>query len=163
MLLSIAHWLQNTGVARFISGSEWAFPTIETLHVLFLVLVVGSITIVDLRLLGLASTYRRISRVSGDVLPLTWFSFAMALASGSLLFSSRAVAYVTDWPFRIKMGLLVMAGLNMAVFHLFTYRSIGVWDEARRPPVAARLAGGLSLAFWAGVVVFGRWIGFTVQ
>jgi hypothetical protein len=163
LLRSFCEWLQNTAVGSFISASTWAFPTIETVHVFALVIVVGSIAIVDLRLLSVASRNRSVSQLSNDVLPITWSAFCLALVTGSLLFSSKATEYLDNWPFRIKMGLLALAGLNMLLFHFMTYRSVHEWDDDHRAPAAARFAGAFSLAFWIGVVVFGRWIGFTVR
>jgi hypothetical protein len=147
----------------FMSGSTWAFPTAESIHVFFLVLVVGTIAIVDLRLLGVASRNRSVSQLSNDVLPITWTAFCGAVITGSLLFSSRATHYLVNWPFRIKICLLLLAGLNMLIFHFMTYRNVRRWDNDTVTPSAARVAGGLSLLFWIGVVVFGRWVGFTVK
>lgn len=162
-LQSFCEWLQNTAVASFISGSTWAFPTIETIHVFALVIVVGTIAIVDLRLLSVASRNRSVSQLSNDVLPITWTAFCLTAVTGGLMFSSKATEYLGNWPFRLKMGLLALAGLNMLLFHFITYRSVPTWDDADRAPSSARLAGALSLTFWIGVVVFGRWIGFTVR
>jgi uncharacterized membrane protein len=162
-LQTFSEWLQNTAVGSFISASTWAFPTIETVHVFALVIVVGTIAVVDLRLLGVASRNRPISQLSDDVLPITWTAFCLAAVTGALLFSSKATEYLHNWPFRIKIALLVLAGLNMLLFHFMTYRTVHQWDDADRAPSRARLAGALSLAFWVGVVVCGRWIGFTVR
>jgi hypothetical protein len=163
ILQSFCEWLENTPLAMFISGSTWAFPTVESIHVFFLVIVVGTIAIVDFRLLGVASRNRSVSQLSNDVLPITWTAFVGALITGSLLFSSKATHYLGNWPFRIKICLLILAGLNMLIFHFMTYRDVKKWDDNPITPGAARLAGGLSLTFWIGVVVFGRWIGFTVR
>jgi hypothetical protein len=162
-LVSFCTWLENSPVGLYIAGSTWAFPTIETIHVFFLVIVVGTIAIVDLRLLGVASRNRSVSQLSNDVLPLTWGAFVGALISGSLLFSSKATHYLVDAPFRFKMVLLALAGLNMLIFHFMTYRDVHRWDNDAVTPTAARIAGVLSLLFWIGVVVLGRWIGFTVR
>ena len=159
----LAAWLENTPLASFVSQSPWAFPTIETIHVFALVIVVGSIAIVDLRLLSVASRNRSVSQLSNDVLPITWTAFGLAALTGALLFSSKATHYLANWPFRLKMALLVLAGLNMLYFHFMTYNTVHKWDDAARAPSAARFAGALSLTFWVGVVVFGRWIGFTVR
>ncbi len=163
ILNAFCAWLENTPLGMFIAGSTWAFPTIESIHVLFLVIVVGTIAIVDLRLLGVASRNRSVSQLSNDVLPITWVAFVCALITGGLMFSSKATHYLANWPFRIKMILLMLAGLNMLAFHFLTYRDVKRWDDAVITPAAARLAGLLSLTFWIGVVVFGRWIGFTVR
>lgn len=153
-------WLENTPVGVSIRESAWWFPILETIHVIAIVLVAGSIMIVDLRLLNWASRKRSVSQLTQEVLPLTWGAFSIAAITGLLLFSSAAVRYSTYLPFQLKMGLLVFAGLNMGVFHLITYRNVAAWDQSVPPP-AAKWAGALSLLTWFGVIACGRWIGFV--
>jgi hypothetical protein len=154
-------WLEGLDYSSVIRTSEWLFPTIETVHVLALTIVAGSIAMLDLRLLGITSRDRPVSQVAADILPWTWTGFSLAALSGFLMFSSAATKYFGDVPFRLKMLLLVIAGLNMAAFHGLTYRRVAEWDAAVKLPLAARLAGGLSLLLWIGIVFCGRWVGFT--
>lgn len=154
-------WLENTHVATAIRVSTWLFPTVETIHVLSIVIVVGSITMLDLRLLGLASRDRSVSELHREIIPWTWASFACAVIAGSLLFSSAATKYYANTPFRLKMMFLLLIGVNTLVFELGTFRNVKSWDHEKRTPLGARLAGGISIVFWICVVACGRWIGFT--
>jgi Family of unknown function (DUF6644) len=156
-------WLQATAVATTISENEILFPWIESIHVLAIVLVVGTISIVDLRLLGVASRDRAVGRLMVDVLPFTWGAFAVAAITGALMFSSDAVHYAHNFYFRGKLVLLALAGLNMAVFHLVGIGDVERWGAGGPTPVAARAAAVISLLVWIGVVTFGREIGFTMH
>src|ERR1700683_5264521 len=152
--------LQHLSLPTQIRESDWMFPTIETVHVFALVLVVGSIMTVDLRLLGLANKERPFSQVAAEMLPWTWTAFAVAALAGMLMFSSKALTYYGNIPFRLKMACLLLAGINMVMFHWLGTRHLAVWDRGR-PPRAAKLAGGASLLLWTTIVAAGRWIGFT--
>ncbi len=156
-------WLNDTPVAAFIQESDWAFQALETLHVIALTLVVGTIAIVDLRLMGLASIGRPVADVARDCLKWTWGAFAVALVTGSLLFVSNAPKYLAAFPFRMKLLFLFLAGVNMLIFELVTARGIVAWDSGRPTPPAAKIAGALSLALWTGIVAFGRWTGFAIN
>lgn len=160
-ILDICTWLEATPLAVAITESEWLFPTIETVHVLALTMVFGSIAMLDLRLLGVASRNRGAMQMTNETLPWTWIAFVVAAISGALLFVSAATKYYDNVPFRIKVVLLAMAGVNMAVFHLTGYRSVALWDRSLPTPRAARIASGLSLLLWVGVVFAGRWVGFV--
>lgn len=155
--------LQNTPIAQAIAENDVLFPWIESVHVLAIVLVVGSISVVDLRLLGFASTNRPMQRLMADVLPWTWGAFVIAAVTGSLLFSSRALDYAHNFFFLGKMGLLLLAAINMTTFHVVGARDVAQWGLLRTTPTAAKLAGGISLLIWTAVIVFGRWIGFTLH
>jgi len=157
------NWLQGTPIAVAIRENEILFPWIESFHVLAIVLVVGTISIVDLRLIGLASRNRAVTVVMRDVLPYTWTAFAVAAVTGSLLFSTNALKYAHNFYFQAKMALLLLAGCNMVIFHLVGTREIARWGTAERTPVVAKAAGGISLLAWIAVVACGRWIGFTLH
>jgi hypothetical protein len=152
--------LQDLGFPTEIRESVWLFPTIETVHVLALVLVVGSIMTVDLRLLGLTNKERPFSELAREMLPWTWVAFAVAATAGLLMFTSKAVVYYGNIPFRLKMLCLLLAGVNMVLFHWLGTRHLDTWDR-KRPPNAAKFAGGASLLLWTTIVAAGRWIGFT--
>jgi hypothetical protein len=156
-------YFEDSGLADNIRENDLLFPLIESIHVLSICLVVGSIFVVDLRLLGLASIRRSVGRVINGVLPLTWSAFAMAVASGSLLFISNATKYLANGYFVAKLFLILAAGLNMAIFHAISARDLPRWENQTPPPLRARLAGGLSILLWVAVVACGRWIGFTMQ
>lgn len=162
MVDEFAQWVYDTSFADAIRSSALAFPWLESVHVLAIALVLGSIAVVDLRLLGLASLKRPVTQLAHDVLPLTWVAFVVATITGLAMFTSNATEYVRNTPFQLKMLMLVLAGINMLVFQLITYRGVGKWDEARVTPPAARFAGGFSLLAWISIVAFGRWIGFTI-
>src|SRR5713101_4604096 len=116
--------LEATSFATAIRENESLFPWIESVHVLAITLVVGTIAIVDLRLIGLASRDRPIMRLTEDVLRCTWTAFAVAATTGVLLFSSNAFDYAYNSYFQAKLVLLVLAGINMAIFHLVVGRDI---------------------------------------
>ena len=155
-------WLQASPLAVFIHKKAWAFTTIEVIHVCAVSLVLGTIAIVDLRLLGFASTQRPFAELSRKVLPFTWAAFVLAVIAGSLLFISRATEYFVNTVFWVKMSLIALAGINMMIFEFITARGVQGWNLNPRPPAPARLAGGLSITFWVLVVVCGRLIGFTL-
>lgn len=155
--------LYDSPVATAIRETTSYFPWLESIHVLAITLVFGTICIVDLRLLGYRSHRKSARRLIVDLLPFTWVAFGLAIVTGSLLFVSNAVTYAHNTQFQLKMIAIVLAGLNMAVFHLTAYRRIGDWDEASSPPLAARIAGAGSVILWTVVICLGRWIGFTLS
>lgn len=138
------------------------FPWIELFHVLAITIVFGSILIVDLRLLNLAARDYPISRLSKALVPVTWIAFIIAAATGSLLFISNPITYFGNFYFRAKILLMICAGLNMAIFHVWTMRSMRRWDETPHVPLAVKSAGLISILIWVTIIFCGRWIGFTM-
>jgi len=155
--------LESSALADNIRENDVLFPLVESVHVLAICLVVGSILAVDLRLLGLAWIHRSVSSVTRGVLPLTWGAFVVAVGSGGLMFISNATKYLGNGFFVAKMVLIGAAGLNMVIFHAIGAKDLSRWEEDARLPLPARFAGGLSILLWVLVVACGRWIGFTMQ
>jgi hypothetical protein len=151
-------WLQGTSLALLIA-EDW-FPLVESLHVIAIAIVAGTLFIVDSRLIGLTSLKLPFTHVSDRLLPWTWVAFAASVVTGTLMFIGNATGYYENTPFRVKMALLVLAGVNMLLFQFVTFRGVSTWD-ADRPPFAARLAGVISIGLWCGIIGFGRWIGFS--
>jgi hypothetical protein len=162
------HWLDpfralsRTGLAQWVQADAYAFPGLEAAHVISVMLMFGSIAMLDLRLLGLSSRGRPATRIAAEVLPWTWAAFVVATVSGGLLFVAQAPAYLENREFRIKMLLIALAGLNLGVFHVLTWSRARQWDDAPRPPAGARIAAVVSMLCWTGVVIAGRWIGWTL-
>jgi len=153
--------LQETGVATGIRDSLLLFPLIEAVHVIGLALVFGTIAIIDLRLLGAASTRRSFRRMSAEIMKWTWAAFALTALTGVLMFITNATVYYNNLYFRAKIALLVLAAINVAVFELTAGRSMQQWDRAPSAPRIGRLVATVSLVVWIGVIVTGRMIGFT--
>lgn len=155
--------IEYSSIGVTIAESTWMFPTIESLHVIALITVLGMIAIVDLRLIGVSSRQLAVTKLTKDTLPWVWGAFALAALTGSMLFVSKASTYVANPYFLWKMALLALAGVNMMYFNLFTSRTLDHWDVDPTVPFAAKLAGALSLTFWLAVVFCGRAIGFTLS
>jgi hypothetical protein len=160
-IASILEWLQQSSLAVQIRDSLFAFPLIESTHVIGLTLVFGTIAIVDLRLLGLASTQRPFQLVASETLRWTWVAFAVTALTGALMFITNATVYFHNAYFRVKIVLLVLAALNVLVFELTAGRTVGRWDQAGSVPPLGRAVAALSLVIWIAVIVSGRMIGFT--
>lgn len=150
--------LAATPLATAIAESGWIFPTLECFHVIAITLVVGSILVVDLRLLGVASRNRPADVFTAQLTPITWAAFAVALLTGGLMFLAKPLAYSQNLFFRGKLALLLLAAINMGLFHLVVERRGG--GPASR--LAAKASGLASLMIWIAIIAMGRWIGFTV-
>lgn len=154
-------WLEETALATRIRDSLILFPLIESVHVIGLALVFGTIAIIDLRLLGVASTQRSFNRMASDIMGWTWAAFAVTAVTGALMFITNAPVYFYNGYFRAKMALLALAAINVLVFELTARRTIRQWDRASSAPPVGRTVATVSLVIWLAVIVTGRMIGFT--
>jgi hypothetical protein len=164
--MDIAGFLASLESSKFATGirdSLYLFPLIESCHVLGLALVFGTIVIVDLRLLGIASIRRPFSRITSDIMKWTWAAFVWTATTGALMFTTNANVYYHNFFFRTKMVLLALAGINMLVFQRTTRRTVHLWDKDAAAPLAGKTAAALSLLLWITIIFMGRWIGFTTS
>ena len=157
--VALLHKLEETPVALFVMQSAFGFSVLDMIHIAAICAVFGMIVVVDLRLLGLASRDCAVSDICREALPWTWTAFAVAVITGVVMFTGQPVKYYGNFALRMKLALIVLAGVNMLVFQLLTSRGIDEWDRGRIP-IAARLAGAVSLACWTAVVAFGRWTAY---
>jgi hypothetical protein len=160
-IAAILKWLETSALAGRLRDSLFLFPLIESTHVIGLALVFGTIAIVDLRLLGIASAQRSFQRMWSDILKWTWAAFALTALTGALMFITNAGVYYHNFFFRTKMLLLALTGVNMLAFDLTARRTVDRWDRAPSAPPAGKAVAAVSLVLWIGIIFMGRIIGFT--
>lgn len=160
-LLPLCEWLAATPWSIALHESLYVYPLVETTHVLSLLLFVGTVTFVDLRLLGWVLREVPVSEVTARLLPFTLAGFAIAVCTGALLFYAIPVRTYLSIFFRIKLIMLASAGANAALFQHYVKRGGVAWDTDPTPPLRARVAGAASLVAWASVIVMGRMIAYN--
>jgi uncharacterized protein DUF6644 len=150
---SFYHWLTVSPWAKVMNGPEWMFPVVQSFHFIGFAFSIGTIAIVDLRLLGLGMTRQTAAELHSDLNRWSWIGIAMMLITGPLMFSADAPTYHYNPAFRFKMEVL-----TAAILYQLTFQRWAVRDKV--PPILAKLAGLVSLALWTLVLAGGRSIAF---
>ncbi len=158
MLTRFCSWLYHQPSLTELRESQVAYPAVQVLHVLGLVLMIGTVVVVDLRLLNVIFRKQSAHAILSQLLPISWVGFTILLLSGPLLFAAQAEKVYGNPFLRLKFLLLVIAGLNVAVFHRTTYRKVARWGESDATPAQAKVAASLSLAIWAAVLSASHYI-----
>ena len=151
-------WLESTVVANAIRTSIWMYPAFETAHYIGLSFLVGGIMLIDLRVLGVARSLPLKTMIG--LLPWVWAGFIINLISGGLLFTYGATGFGTNAAFGLKMGFILLAGLNALLFQRATTRAGHDWVETGLAPVSVKVFATLSFALWLCVVTTGRWMAY---
>jgi hypothetical protein len=151
-------WLRGfTGIAAFMQ-TTWAWPAVESAHFIGLTLLFGSIAAWDLRLVGVlkevpVAAFHRL-------VPFAILGFGINVVSGFMFLVTFPDQYVYNTAFQLKVLCLILAGLNVMVFYVTSFRRIRTLGSNRQAPLPGRLSGAVSLALWVTVIVCGRMITF---
>lgn len=157
--MEVLVWLEHSAIANAIRSSIWMYPAFETLHYIGLSFLVGGIMLIDLRVLGVGKSLPLKSMIG--LLPWVWVGFVINATTGTLLFIYGATGFGTNHAFWLKIGFIVLAGLNALAFQLATTRSGTDWVSTGVPPMSAKVFATLSFVLWLCVVTTGRWMAYT--
>jgi len=155
-LIPFIDWCNQLGIGIAIRKSTWLFPIIETVHLIALTVLLGTVLIVALRLFGLILRRQEVPRLAADLAPWTFGAVCTMVITGILLFVSEPVKCYNNPPFRLKMMFLLLA----ITYHFTVYRKLTNRAPGLPSPASQKVAAALSLLLWFGVGLAGRAIGF---
>jgi hypothetical protein len=152
--------LESAPIAVAMRQELWLYPVVEITHILGFVVLVGSIVVLDLRLLGLSRSLpaRALAR---HVLPWTLGAFFVIVPTGLLMFMAHASDLLTNRAFQVKLALILLAGVNAGVFHTGPFRKSLQWDRDVNPPARVKAHAAASIAIWIGVIACGRLLAYV--
>jgi hypothetical protein len=155
----ILEWIKHTPVGYWVRDSTWAFPTLQSLHFLGMTMLIGVVGVIDLRVLGVARglPIRSLHRF----LPLAFVGFGINMITGICFFCHDPYVYAFNISFRVKMLLIVVAGLNALWFQLGVFMDVDKWGPGIEASRLAKIISALSIIIWFGVITAGRFIAFT--
>jgi hypothetical protein len=150
-------WLQGTWVGVLVAESLWGYPLLETIHTIGMAMMIGSLGLINLRVLGYKPDLPLLD--TRALLPLAWLGFTLNAISGTLLFTSDAVYFWGKYTFRIKMVLIILGGINAALLGQRVFREAAA--PAKQAAAGTKWIAFLSLVFWFGAVIAGRLIAYA--
>jgi len=161
-VIRFMQWLNDTAFSITMRDSTWAEPVVETIHVLTLTLFLGFTVLLDLRLLGVSMRRRKASDVVGELNPWLMGGFLVMIVTGMLLFCGDPVAFYNSIFFKVKMLMLLLAGLNVWLFNATVGRKMAEWEIDAETPGRAKVAAVVSLVLWVAIVAAGRAIAYSL-
>ena len=157
--MDIGQAIHDLPLAVFLRSNAIAYPLVESLHLVSIALLFGSIVVVDIRILGLSRNLS-LRQLARHALPWTMLAFLGAAATGSLLFLAHAADLIGNRVFLGKLALISLAGTNAVMFHTGPYVNVAAWDVGLQAPPSARVMAAASIVLWIGVIFCGRWIAY---
>ena len=151
--------IEGLAIARAMRENLWLYPSVEIVHIVGFVVLVGSVVMFDLRVLGLSKSVP-VSALARHLLPWSVAALLLILPTGMLMFSAHAGDFLNNRAFQLKMALLLAAGMNAAMFHTGPYRSVAQWDTHAPAPLGARISVAFSIAIWIAVIACGRLLAY---
>ena len=152
-------WIERSALATAMRQELWLYPAVEIVHIWGFVLLVGSIVMLDLRLLGLSGRVP-VRELARHLLPWTVGALVLIVPTGILMFIAHAEDFLTNPAFALKLTLIFAAAINAVGFHLGPYRSVQAWNVGVSTPFAAKAHAALSLMIWMSVIACGRLLAY---
>ena len=143
--------LQHAGWVTTLATSRWLYGLVSVVHYSAVFFCIGTIVLLDLRILGIADRNQALSQFAGQLRPWTWIGFGSAVVCGFLLFATEAGDYAAVTPFRVKMLIIVLAASSA----LAKEWGVPNWDRAPVIPVTAKLLALISIVLWLGAILAG--------
>ncbi|WP_428312818.1 DUF6644 family protein [Hydrocarboniphaga sp.] len=162
-LESISGWLATTPASLTFQTITWVIPTVQTLHILAIAVVISAILMMDLRVLGLAMSGQPTAAVAHRFLPWVWCTVVVLLISGAILIVAEPGRSLPNSTFQLKMVLLIAVLLVTAVFQQGLRRDPLFWERNAALRLGGRLLAVVSLFLWVGIVFAGRWIAYSME
>jgi len=159
-ILEFCTWLNATPWSTALREGDYAFPLIESAHVIGLAVSVGVIMWLDLRFLGLIMLDEPIKDMVDQLEPWAMGGFVIMFISGGLLLLSEPLKCYSTLAFRLKVIMLILTGLNVAYFHAKLYARLPEFDKSPTPPWQLKMVGAVSFIFWFGIIIAGRWTAY---
>ncbi len=151
----------NTWATYLLGNVPGLPPIVQTVHILSVSAVMGSIVMIDLKVLGLALRTQRLSELVRRLMPWTWCALPFLAASGLVFVFARPMRYAVNPVFGLKFSMLLPALILTALFQIGISREPEFWERSLGRRVLGRVIAGISLALWVGVVLAGRWIAYA--
>ena len=151
--------IEGLAIAKAMRENLWLYPMVEIAHIVGFVTLVGSVVMFDLRVLGLSKQIS-VRALARHLLPWSVAALAVIVPTGLMMFSAHADDFITNRAFQVKMGLLLAAGINAAMFHTGPYQSVASWDTQAMAPLGARISVAASIVTWIGVIACGRLLAY---
>jgi hypothetical protein len=159
-LHAFCEWLANTPPSLLIQNVSWIIPAVQSVHILCIAIVMGSVALIDLRLLGITGRSQSISSMVDRLLPAVWVALVILFITGAILAIGEPVRSLENPAFQVKMLMLLCVAALTFFFQHMLRGDVAFWELSPARRGTAKLAAIVSLLLWVGIVFAGRWIAY---
>jgi hypothetical protein len=141
--------LEQSGWVKTLGETGWMYATVSVIHYLTMFWFIGSIAVIDLRVMGVAARKRNLTELAGQIFPWAWTGLALAILSGFLMFATDAGDWAPDRVFHVKLAMIALS----IVFAILVRLGAPKWGALPEVPTSAKIVAAISLLLWIGTIL----------